>query len=148
MRACIAGATIAATFLIASMSATKPTDRIQITPNESARRVDITIDAKLFTSYEWPESLAKPVLFPLRSAKGVIVTRGFPLDPRPGERVDHPHHAGLWFNYGNVNGFDFWNNSTAIKPEDAPKMGTIYHRRIVEAKGGADHGTLTVEMAW
>jgi Methane oxygenase PmoA len=123
-------------------------DRIQVTPNESARRVDVSINGKPFTSYLWPESLSKPVLFPVRAADGNIVTRGFPLDPRPGERVDHPHHAGLWFNYGNVNGFDFWNNSTAIKPEDAPKMGNVVHRHIVSAKSGKDQGELVVECDW
>ena len=50
---------------------------------------------KPFTSYVWPERLAKPVLYPIRTARGTIVTRGFPLDPRPGERVDHPHQVGL-----------------------------------------------------
>ena len=30
---------------------------------------------------------------------GTTVTRGFPFQTLPGERVDHPHHAGLWFNY-------------------------------------------------
>jgi hypothetical protein len=50
-------------------------------------------------------------LYPLIADGGITVTRGYPLEPRPGERVDHPHHAGLWFNYGEVNGFDFWNNS-------------------------------------
>jgi hypothetical protein len=131
-----------------SGAANASNDRIKVVPNESARRVDISIDGKPFTNYIWPESSAKPVLYPLRSADGTIVTRGFPLDPRPGERVDHPHHAGLWFNYGSVNGFDFWNNSTAIKPEDAPKMGTIVHRAIVEAKGGSDHGELVVDTDW
>ncbi len=29
----------------------------------------------------------------------------------------------MWFNYGNANGFDFWNNSDAIKPEDRGKDG-------------------------
>jgi len=62
--------------------------------------------------------------------------------------VDHPHHVGLWLNHGNVNGLDFWNNSDAIKKEDAPKMGTIFHRRIVEATSGADSGRLVVETAW
>jgi hypothetical protein len=148
MRDPLASVAALAAFFVVSLVAAKSSDRIQVLPNEPARRVDITIDGKPFTSYEWPESLAKPVLFPLRSATGVVVTRGFPLDARPGERVDHPHHAGLWFNYGNVNGFDFWNNSTAIKPEDAPKMGTIHHRRIVEAKGGQDQGDLVVESEW
>src|SRR6476619_4745428 len=95
------------------------TERFRIVPDEQRRRVDVVIEGKAFTSYIWPESLAKPVLYPVRTAKGTVVTRGFPLEPRAGERVDHPHQAGIWFNYGNVNGFDFWNNSADIKPEDA-----------------------------
>src|SRR2546428_4858337 len=35
---------------------------------------------------------SKPTLYPLRTASGKLVTRGWPLEPRPGERVDHPHH--------------------------------------------------------
>ncbi len=121
---------------------------VEVKVNEAARRVDITIDGKPFTSYIWPSTLKKPVLYPLRTAKGALVTRGFPLDPRKGERVDHPHHVGMWLNHGDVNGLDFWNNSEAIKAADAPKMGTIYHRRIVDAKSGATQGELTVETAW
>ena len=121
---------------------------VEITVNESARRVDVTIDGKPFTSYIWPGTLKKPVLYPLRTAQGTPITRGFPLDPRKGERVDHPHHVGLWLNHGDVNGLDFWNNSDASPAADAPKMGTIQHRRIVEAKSGADKGELIVETAW
>src|SRR5260370_35759012 len=84
----------------------------------------------------------------MRTSKGTIVHRGFPLEPRPGERIDHPHPAGLWFNYENVNGIDFWNNSDAIKPENAPKMGTILHRAIVSAKSGSDQGELDVQSDW
>src|SRR5438552_19094055 len=123
-------------------------DRVAVAPNEAARRVDITIDGKPFTSYIWPERIKKPVLYPIRSASGTPVTRGWPLDPRPGERVDHPHHVGLWLNYENVNGIDFWNNSDAIKPADAPKMGTILHRRIVDAKSGSDRGELVTDSDW
>ncbi len=121
---------------------------IQITPNDSARRVDVTIDGKPFTSYIYPDSIKKPVLYPLRTASGTFVTRGFPLDPRPGERVDHPHHVGLWFNHGDVNGLDFWNNSDAIPAARAPKMGTIRHSKVLEVKNGADRGELAVAMDW
>jgi Family of unknown function (DUF6807) len=121
---------------------------VTVTPNDAARRVDVSIGGRLFTSYIWPERLKKPVLYPLRSASGTLVTRGWPFDPRPGERVDHPHHVGLWFDYGDVNGVDFWNNSDALEPPEAAKMGTILHRRIVEARGGADSGTLVAEMDW
>jgi len=122
--------------------------RVQVTAHEAERRVDITIDGRPFTSYIWPTSLKKPVLYPLVAADGITVTRGYPLEPRPGERVDHPHHAGLWFNYGDVNGFDFWNNSDAIKPEDRHKMGSIGQTRIVSAQSGADHGELVVDSVW
>jgi hypothetical protein len=90
----------------------------------------------------------KPILFPLRSASGVVVTRGFPLEPRPKERVDHPHHAGLWFNYGDVNGLDFWNNSTAIPAAQAAKFGSVVHRSIKSATNGAGQGTLEVSSDW
>ncbi len=121
---------------------------VKVTPNETARRVDVTIDGKPFTSYIYPESLKKPVLYPIRTAKGTPITRGFPLEPRPFERTDHPHHVGLWFNHGDVNGLDFWNNSDAITGERTAKMGTILHRRVVDAKNGADRGELVVESEW
>ncbi len=123
-------------------------ERIQVVPNDAARRVDVTIDGKPFTSYIYPATIKKPVLYPLCTAKGTLVTRGFPLEPRPGERIDHPHHVGLWFNHGDVNGLDFWNNSDAIEPERVPKMGTIVHRRVVQAKSGAEQGELRVESDW
>jgi Methane oxygenase PmoA len=121
---------------------------ITVLQNEAARRVDVLGDGQPFTSYIWPDTLKVPVLFPLRTAKGTIITRGFPLESRPGERVDHPHHVGLWFNYGNVNGVDFWNNSTALPAVQQAKMGTVVHRRIVKTNGGADHGELEVEIDW
>ncbi len=137
----------AAATIAVAVSAAPARPRVVVTPNEGARRVDVTIDGRPFTSYIWPERLKKPVLYPIRTAKGTIVTRGWPLDPRPSERTDHPHQVGLWFNHENVNGVDFWNNSDALKPEEAAKKGTIFHRRIVDAKGG-DTGELTTEMDW
>jgi hypothetical protein len=121
---------------------------MQVTPNVAERRVDITFNGQAFTSYIWPTTLKKPTLYPLIAPGGIVVSRGYPLEPRPGERVDHPHHAGLWFNFGNVNGFDFWNNSDAIKPEDREKMGTIHPERVVSAKSGPTRGELVVETVW
>src|SRR6185369_5846415 len=121
---------------------------VRVSANEAARRVDILVDGRPFTSYVWPETQKKPVLYPLNASDGTPVTRGFPLEPRGGERVDHPHHAGLWFNYGDVNGVDFWNNSNTLAPEAQSGMGTIVHRRIVSTKNGKDSGELVVEMDW
>src|SRR5437899_5451797 len=121
---------------------------VQLVVKEGDRRVDILVDGQPFTSYIWPTTLKKPVLYPLRTSAGTVVTRGFPLEPRPGERVDHPHHVGLWLNHGDVNGFDFWNNSEAIPAKDAAKYGTIVHRAIKSAKSGADKGELQVTEDW
>jgi hypothetical protein len=121
---------------------------VQIVANEAERRVDVMIDGQPFTSYIWPDTVKKPVLNPLRTAAGTIVTRGYPLEPRPGERVDHPHHVGMWFNYGDVNGLDFWNNSDAIKPAERNKYGSIRHVKITRATSGMDRGVLEVETEW
>ena len=83
------------------------------------------IDGKLFTSYQYPENIEKPFLFPVYAPNGSVITRGFPIEPRKGERVDHPHHIGIWFNHGNVNGLDFWNNSSAIPAEKKDSYGHI-----------------------
>jgi hypothetical protein len=121
---------------------------VQVTTNEAARRVDVTVDGRPFTSYLYPTNLEKPVLYPLRSESGKLVTRGWPMDPRPNERVDHPHHIGLWFNYGDVNGLDFWNNSSDIPAAQKPKMGTIVHRAIRDSDSGRGEGSLEVSMDW
>ena len=84
----------------------------------------------------------------MHTSSGTPVTRGFPLQTRARERVDHPHHVGLWFNYGDVNGFDFWNNSEAIDPAKRDKYGSIVHREVVKTGSGDDQGELEVVMDW
>ena len=47
-----------------------------------------------------------PYLYPVLAPGGVPVTRGYPMDPRPDEERDHPHHRSLWFAHGDVNDAD------------------------------------------
>lgn len=148
LKLALLGLLAATSMLAGSAFAATSGKGVQVVADEAHRRVDITVDGKPFTSYIWPTSLKKPVLYPLITDEGVTVTRGYPLEPRPNERVDHPHHAGLWFNYGDVNGFDFWNNSDAIKPEARAKMGTVVHTKIVSTKSGVNRGELVVESVW
>ena len=126
----------------------KAQKKIQLIRNDAEKRVDVMIDGDLFTSYIYPNTIKKPVLYPLKTSKGTKITRGFPLDPMPGERVDHPHHVGLWFNYGDVNGLDFWNNSDSIKVEKRDGYGTIIHKEIIKAESGDDKAVLSVIMDW
>lgn len=50
----------------------------------------------------------KPALHPIIATDGQELTRAFPFGSRDGEREDHPHHTGIWFSHGDVNGIDFW----------------------------------------
>ena len=145
-RLAVLGLFAAGIVLAASALAASPAKGVQVTADEAQRRVDITIDGQPFTSYIWPTNLRKPVLYPILDSDGVTLTRGFP--PVPGERVDHPHHVGLWFNYARVNDFDFWNNSEAIKPENRAKMGTIVFDKLLSTKSGAKQGELTALSTW
>jgi hypothetical protein len=145
----MSGMMLAATFGSSMTQAdTKPlaAGEVVIRVNDAERRADVTVDGKPFTSYIWPEALKKPALHPIRTAAGLVVTRGYP--PEPGERADHPHHVGLWFNHGNVNGFDFWNNTDAVKPDRAAKMGTVQHKKIRNAVSGKGRGQLDVTTEW
>ena len=123
-------------------------DRIRLIVRDNERKIDITVDDKPFTTYFYPSDsvLKKPVLFPIITSEGTTITRGYPFATRAGERIDHPHHVGMWLNYESVNGFDFWNNSTAIK--DRNKYGIIKHTGIVQTKGGNNKATLNVTADW
>jgi hypothetical protein len=113
-------------------------------------KVDVLVGGKYFTSYFFPgeSQLKKAVLFPILSAQGTTITRGFPISPRAGERVDHPHHVGMWLNYEDVNGYDYWNNSNNIVASlKSHKMGTIRHESIGSLSEGSS-GTLQVTAAW
>ena len=122
--------------------------KIQLIVKETDKKVDVLVGGKLFTSYCWPDNVMKPVLYPVMTSEGTEITRGYPLNPRAGERVDHPHHIGIWFNYGDVNGYDFWNNSTAIPENKKNGFGTIKHLKIDQLKEGLGEALIVTTESW
>src|SRR5215218_6723962 len=78
-------------------------ETVKVVKDQKSYKVDVFIGQKLFTSFLYPDTLEKPVLYPLHAANGTVVTRGFPINPRSAEPVDHPHHIGMWLTYENVN---------------------------------------------
>ncbi len=120
---------------------------VSLIENDSLHKLDVFVDGKYFTSYLYADSLLrKPVLFPLITTSGERITRGYPFSPNAGERVDHPHHYGLWFNHGDVNGIDFWNSSVERKKADS-RYGRINHVKFLKIASG-ETGTLEVEKEW
>ena len=114
---------------------------------EAQKKVEVYVGKQMVTAYIYPDNMEKPVLFPINTLKGTGLTRGWPLEKTPGERVDHPHHIGMWLNYGDVNGLDFWNNSYKVPEERKHKYGTIRHTGIEVMENG-ETGTLSVTAEW
>ena len=133
-------------FWVPTLMAQK-TQMVNVVKEENNNRINVLIGQKPFTSFIYPDSLEKPVLYPIYAANEELITRGFPLDPRPNEPVDHPHHIGLWLNYESVNGLDFWNNSSAIAAEKKPSYGWIKTTKILETKSGVK-GSLKYSADW
>lgn len=139
----IAGLSICTALLSVSVFA----QQVSVVPSPSQKKVDIKIEGKLFTSFLYPDTLEKPVLYPLLTADGLVVTRSFPLDKREGDPTDHPHHIGLWFNFENLNGLDFWNNSYAIPASRKNQYGWIRTDKIIKTQSGKT-GVLEYHANW
>lgn len=119
---------------------------IEFNDKQADKQVDVLISGKLFTSFMWPDSVFKPILYPVYTSEGTEITRGFPLKPREGESTDHRHQVGIWLNYGNVNGFDFWGNGSEGKK--SPNGGVIKHLNIEKVTEGSGEGSLISNESW
>ena len=107
--------------------------------------VAVNIDGKPFTTLYCGPEANKPYLHPLRSASGTIVTRHFPMESVAGETHDHPHHRGLWFSHGSVNGFDFWANEPS---QHDGKNAKIVLKAFGRVAGGKDSGEIQATFDW
>jgi hypothetical protein len=110
---------------------------------KEADRIDIAVDGKPFTTFFFGPDTMKPYLHPLRAADGTIVTRRYPMEQVEGEARDHPHHQGLWFTHGDVNGYDFWGN---VKP--GPKYGKVVLRKLGKVQSGGKQGSIEADFTW
>ena len=115
---------------------------------QGKEKISVEIDGKPFTDFYIGPETAKPYLHPLRTADGKVVTRGFPMvTDIPGEAHDHPHHRGMWFTHGDVNGYDFWANEESQKGENKGK-GRVVLERVDKFVVGKKSGTLSASFAW
>lgn len=116
--------------------------QVQLTRSET--QIAITVDGEPFSTLFFGPETHKPYMHPLRSASGKSVTRGYPMLDLPGEPHDHPHHRGLWFTHGEVNGLDFWSPETG----KGVNKGRVVLNEIVSVKSGAKSGEMTLVFDW
>jgi len=125
----------------------------QVKITQGAEQISVDIDGKPFTVfYIGGKDLNRPYLHPIRASSGKIVNRSFPAGQLPGETTDHPHHAGLFYGHGDVNGFNYWAiQNVPTKPYTAKPdltMGRIVLSKVVSVKSGKDSGTVDVVLNW
>jgi hypothetical protein len=111
----------------------------QVKITRGTDRISVEIDGRPYTDYFLSADGNKPYVYPLRTASGILVTRHFPMEQFAGETQDHPHHRGMFFAHGDINGVNFWATEANIK---APNKGSMVLKKVVEAKGGAKSGTI------
>lgn len=71
-----------------------------------------------------------PYLYPLTSPSGANIARHWPMeDDATTEEKDHPHHRGLWFSHGDVNGYDFWAGMVG-KKDAVIRTDSIYPEKM------------------
>lgn len=105
------------TFLLAAVSAARG----------EKGRIDFSEGSQAITSLHYAEKWDKPFLYPLRTAKGQIVSRGWPVEPRPGEQEDHAWHRGIFWGHGDISKHDFWREqgrqkTSILVPKSEPKI--------------------------
>jgi hypothetical protein len=120
--------------------------QVKIT-QQGNEKITVDIDGKPFTEFWIGPDTHKPYLSPLRTASGIIVTRGYPMKPDvPGESRDHPHHRGLWFTHGDVNGYDFWGNEADQKGAGKGK-GDVVLKKVNKISSGKT-GIIDATFEW
>jgi len=137
---------LAVVTLLYGCNDTPKTGTVTFNDIPAEHKVEVFVDGKLFTNFLYPDNMEKQVLNPIYTASGIEVTRGYPWSPRPYERVDHVHHYGMWFNFGSVNGIDFWNNSPRVTEDRKHLFGTIKFTGIEEQS--PENGRLVVLGDW
>jgi hypothetical protein len=115
----------------------------QVKVSQATDRISVEIDGKPFTDFFVSADVNKPFLHPLRSASGKVVSRYFPMELIEGESRDHPHHRGLWFTHGDVNGVDFWANETR-----GGNKGRVVLRKVDGLKSGKNQGLVAATFDW
>ena len=108
-------------------------------------RVTIEINGQPFTNLYMGVEAHKPFLYPLLTASGKKITRGYPVEPLPTDPTDHPHQKGLWVGSERVSGMDFWENDISYH---RPNMGRVVFKDVLNTKMNPHESSFTMLSDW
>ena len=98
----------------------------------------------LFTRYTTHSGPNKPFFYPILTPDGHHLTRQWPIERNPAETHDHPHHRGLWFTHGDLNGIDFWSEEVT----DKVKPGKTVAKGFENIVSGPVFGGFRTRTEW
>jgi hypothetical protein len=111
-----------------------------VTVTEAGGNAEVRFGEQPITHYDTTTGPNKPYFYPLMAPTGKPLTRHYPLEKVEGETADHPHHRGLWFTHGEMNGTDFWS--------EGAKAGKSVHTGYEVVSGGVVYGLVRAKTDW
>jgi hypothetical protein len=102
--------------------------------------VDVRVNDEYFTRYDTRTGPNKPYFYPIFAPGNKRIVRRYGVEKVEGEEHDHPHHRGLWFTHGAVNGQDFWS--------EGPRAGKTVHTKAGEFVSGPVYGSFRAHTDW
>ncbi|MCS7253856.1 MAG: PmoA family protein [Armatimonadota bacterium] len=97
--------------------------------HKDGEKVTVLFGGRQLFEYRYSHSYPKPYVHPIWNANGVAITLDSPSD--------HKHHRGLFIGWSNINGADFWGEST----------GRIVHRSFERLVAG-ELAKITALIHW
>lgn len=114
--------------------------RAAIEVKQIGANAEFWINGQLFTRYDTTTGPNKPYFYPLFAPGNRQVVRHWPVENIAGQTQDHPHHRGLWFSHGQLNGVDFWLEKGAV--------GKTVHTGYPSLQSGAVYGVMHATTDW
>lgn len=120
-------------------------DAPELTVTLSGADAEVKRGANLLARYDVSTGPTKPYLYPiLPFGDDTHMTRRWPVEKGTDEAEDHPHHRGLWFTHGDINGIDFWTEAG----DEKHRIGKTVHTNFPLLAGGPVQAQLTSTTDW
>ncbi len=99
--------------LLGMMSSSGMADakKVTVEQNRATRQVTVKIGDEIFTVFNLDSKWPKPFAAPVNGPGGIVMTREI---AKPGVKVDHPHHKGIWVAVDEVNYIKYWAEQAKI----------------------------------
>ena len=88
--------------------------------------VEININDRPFSTFNFSADLPKPFMFPVRGSDGTVLTRDIIYDKSKG---DHPHHKGIWVAVDEIGGVQHWAEKGKIANRKSSSWSSAAIRR-------------------